>query len=87
MPGLGGLLVDEQKWRVERLEKKVDENSKTINELEIFKASTIEKLKTVFERLKTIEKTNKWVSQSFFYLLIGGVISLLFSLVQWLITG
>jgi len=79
--------MDEKNWRVERLEKIVDEQGSDISDLKIFKASTVEKLKTVFERLNTIEKTSKWVSQSFFYLLIGGVISLIFSLVQWLITG
>lgn len=76
---------DKTKWEVERLKKTSEKHDERISKLEIFQVSTIEKLKTIFERLKDIEKTNKWVSQSFFYLLLGGVISAVTSLIVWLI--
>jgi DNA repair exonuclease SbcCD ATPase subunit len=86
--------MDEKNWRVKRLEeaqKRYEEtqkdHGKRLTDLEKFKYSTVEKLKTIFERLKALEKSNKWVSQSFFYLILSGVIVTVFSLIQWLITG
>lgn len=77
--------MNEENWRVERLEDDNKESKKRLDELEKFQYSTVEKLKTVFERLREIEKSNKWVSQTFFYLLIGGVFSAVSSLIVWLI--
>lgn len=78
--------MDEKDYRIKRLQEDVKENSKKITELEAFKYTTIERLKTLFERIKGIEKSNKWVSQSFFYLILSGVIGAVFSLIGWLIT-
>jgi len=77
--------MDEKNWRVERIEETQKDHGKRITELEKFKYSTIEKLKTIFERLKDLEKSSKWVSQSFFYLILTGIIGSVFALVQWLI--
>lgn len=76
---------DKTKWEVERLKEASAKHDERIGRLEVFQISTVEKLKTIFERLKDIEKTNKWVSQSFFYLLLGGVVSAVMSLIVWLI--
>ena len=78
--------MDEKDYRIKRLQEDVKENSKKITELESFKYTTIERLKTLFERIKDVEKSNKWVSQSFFYLILSGVIGAIFSLIGWLIT-
>lgn len=78
--------MDEQKYRIGQIEKKQERDSERITELERFKYSTIEKLKTIFERLKDLEKSSKWVSQSFFYLILSGAIGAVFSLIGWLIT-
>lgn len=78
--------MDEQKWRVERVEKIQDEHDDRIKDLEKFKYSTIEKLKTIFQRLSDLEKSSKWVSQSFFYLILSGAISSVFFFIQWLVT-
>ena len=78
---------NEDKWRVKRVEETQDKHERRISELESFKYATVEKLKTIFERLKAIEKSNKWVSQSFFYILLSGVVSAVFALINWLITG
>lgn len=79
-------MLDEQKYRIGQIEKKQERDSERITELERFKYSTIEKLKTIFERLKDLEKSSKWVSQSFFYLILSGAIGAVFSLIGWLIT-
>ena len=78
---------NEEKWRVNKLEETQDKHEGRIQELEIFKEGTTEKLKTVFTRLKAIENSNKWVSQSFFYILLSGIVSAVFALINWLITG
>ena len=78
---------NEEKWRVDNLERTQADHNERIRELEGFKTATVEKLKTIFERLKAIENSNKWVSQSFFYILLSGVVSAVFALINWLITG
>ena len=78
---------NEEKWRVNKLEETQEKHASKIQELEIFKEGTTEKLKTVFTRLKEIENSNKWVSQSFFYILLSGIVSAVFALINWLITG
>ena len=78
--------MDEKNWRVENLEKTQAQHQKDIDDLKQFKYSSIEKFKTIFKRLSDLEKSSKWVSQSFFYLIFGGAISAVFALIQWLIT-
>ena len=78
---------NEEKWRVDNLERTQANHDDRIRELEGFKTATVEKLRTIFERLKAIENSNKWVSQSFFYILLSGVVSAVFALINWLITG
>ena len=78
---------NEEKWRVDNLERTQADHNERIRELEGFKTATVEKLKTIFERLKAIENSNKWVSQSFFYILLSGIVSAVFALINWLITG
>lgn len=77
---------DERNYRVRQLEKTKEKHENRISELERFQSSTVEKLRTIFERLKNLEKSNKWVSQSFFYLILSGAIGAVFSLIGWLIT-
>lgn len=79
--------MDEKNWRVKKLEESHDKLDKRTDELEKFKYSTVEKLTTIFKRLETLENSNKWVSQSFFYLILSGVIGVVFFLIQWLVTG
>lgn len=86
--------MEQENWRVKRLEEeqkkqgeRMDKQDNRIDSLEKFQYATIEKLKTIFERLKEIEKTNKWVSQSFFYLILSGAIGVGFFFFQWLITS
>lgn len=79
---IGGWIVDEKtKWEVDQLKEAVKKHDTRIKDVEDFKISTIEKLKTIFERLKEIEKSNKWVSQSFFYILFSGVLAAVLSFV------
>lgn len=78
---------DVKNWRLEHLMETVREQSRQIAELQQFRYSTVEKLKAIYERLKNIEKSNKWVNQSFIYLLAGGIITVVSSLVIFLIKG
>ncbi len=79
--------MDEKNWRVKKLEESYEKLDKRTDELEKFKYTTVERLTTIFKRLETLESSNKWVSQSFFYLILSGVIGAVFFLFQWLITG
>ena len=78
--------MDEKNYRVTQIEEKQKNHDSRLTELEKFKYTTVEQLKTIFNRLKDLEKSNKWVSQSFFYLILTGVISAVFSAIGWLIT-
>lgn len=78
---------NEEKWRVNNLEQTARDHEKRIRESEKFRESTVQQLKTIFERLKAIENSNKWVSQSFFYILLSGMVGAVFALINWLITG
>lgn len=81
--------MDEQKWETKRLEKveefceKLDERMDKHDE---FKTSTIEKLTTVFKRLQDLEATNQWVSRTFFYLIFGGAVTAVGSVIVWFVT-
>lgn len=78
--------MDEKtKWEVDRLKEDTAKHDRHLKDLEKFKTTTIEQMKTVFERIKDLESTNKWMSQSFFYLLGGGVVSAVGALIVWLI--
>lgn len=78
--------MDERtKWEVDNLKKEMDSNKKEIKSLNDFKTKTIEQLKTLFNAVDEIKKSNKWMSQSFIYLLAGGIISAVTSLLVWLI--
>lgn len=86
--------MDENKWRYEQLKEKnanqdqrIEKAEERLDRLDKFMYKTIEQLKTIFNRLKDIEKTNKWVSQSFFYLILSGTIGAVFFFFQWLITS
>lgn len=56
-----------------------------IEKLEIFKATTIEQLKTLFKSVEAINNRNKWKVQSITYLLAGAVISSIFTLINWMV--
>lgn len=78
--------MDERtKWEVDKLKKEVNENSDDIKSLNDFKTKTVEQLKTLFNTVDEIKKSNRWMSQSFIYLLAGGIISGITSLLVWLI--
>lgn len=77
--------MDENKYRFNQIEKTQESHSERLRELEKFKYSTIEQLKTVFNRLKDLEQSSKWVSQSFFYLILSGVIGAVFSAIGWFV--
>lgn len=78
--------MDERtKWEVDNLKKEVDDNKKEIKSLNDFKTKTVEQLKTLFNTVDEIKKSNRWMSQSFIYLLAGGIISGITSLLVWLI--
>lgn len=80
-------MENEEKWRVNKLEETQSDHDERIRDLEGFREATVQQLKTIFERLRAIENSNKWVSQSFFYILLSGVVSAVFALINWLITG
>ncbi len=75
--------MDENKYRINQIEKTQENHAGRLRELEKFKYSTIEQLKTIFNRLKDLEQSSKWVSQSFFYLILSGVIGAVFSAIGW----
>jgi len=79
-------MLDEHKYKIDQIKEEQDKHSEQIRDLEEFKYRTTERLKTIFERLKDLEKSSKWVSQSFFYLILSGAIGAVFSLIGWLIT-
>ncbi|WP_077325802.1 hemolysin XhlA family protein [Virgibacillus siamensis] len=77
---------EREKWRIKRLEDDNERMKNELDDLQRFKESTVEKLKTVYERIQDLESTNQWISRSFFYVIFGGVISAFGSLIVWLIT-
>ncbi len=78
--------MDEKtKWEVDKLKEEVEKNQEEISKLNEFKTKTIEQLKTLFNTVDEIKKGNRWMSQSFIYLLAGGIISGITSLLIWLI--
>lgn len=79
--------MTERDWRIEHLMESDRETKRRLSELERFQYATVEKLKAIYERLKNIEKSNKWVNQSFIYLLSGGIVTAIGSLIVWLIKG
>lgn len=78
--------MDDKNFRINHIEERQKDHSKRISDLEKFKYSTVEQLKTIFNRLKDLEQSSKWVSQSFFYLILSGVIGAVFSAIGWFIT-
>lgn len=78
--------MDEKtKWEVDQLKRDVKGNKEEIESLREFRTKTIEQLKTLFNTVDEIKKGNRWMSQSFIYLLAGGIISGITSLLIWLI--
>lgn len=78
--------MDEKtKWEVDQIKKEVKEAKSEIKKLIEFKTKTVEQLKTLFNTVDEIKKSNRWMSQSFIYLLAGGIISGITSLLIWLI--
>lgn len=81
-----GVIMDEKtQWEVDRLKNEVNENKKEIKKLWDFKTKTVEQLKTLFNTVDEIKQSNKWMSQSFFYILTGGIVSAIISIITWLI--
>lgn len=78
--------MNEENWRIKQLEDSWADAKMRLMELERFKYTTVEQLKTLFEEVRELKRSNKWISQTFFYLLIGGVISAVSSLIVWLMT-
>lgn len=83
-------MEEKNKWAIQRLDEKTAENKRRredhevrIRELESFKTETIERLKTVFNRLKDIEQSNQWVSKTFFTLIFGGVVTAVGTFLNW----
>lgn len=69
----------------EKNQRKIEKMEERLQSLELFKVRTIEQLKTLFNTVDEIKKSNRWMSQSFIYLLAGGIISGITSLLIWLI--
>lgn len=78
--------MDEKtKWKFDEMRKDVNKNTGEIEKLNIFKASTIEQLKTLFESIKEIKEGNRAMSKLFITMIGGGMITVLTSLFIWLV--
>lgn len=77
---------DKNKWEIDRLTETKKDHEKRIGELEHFKTQTIERLKTLFNKIKNIESTNKFVSKTAFTLIAGGIITAIGALLNWILT-
>jgi len=81
---------ERNEWEIERLHKrletqdeKIEKQDEEISDLIIFRTETIERLRTLFNRIQNIEKSNKWVSQTFYTLILSGLISMILAFVNW----
>lgn len=84
-------MQDKNEWEINKLKEKIDDQRKEIRdinrdlkEFRDFKVETVERLKTIFNRLKDIEASNKWVSKTFFTLIAGGMVTAVGSLISYL---
>lgn len=86
-------MSEENKWQIERLKEKEseirrqkEEHEARIRELELFRTETIERLKTLFGKIKDIESTNKFVSKTAVTVISGGMVTAVISLLNWIVS-
>ena len=63
-------------YRLGQVERKIKGLEDEVDELKEFKTATIEKLTTVFEKIKDLNDSNQWLKRSIFTLIGGGVLTI-----------
>lgn len=63
-------------YRLGQVESKIKGLEDEVDELKEFKTATIEKLTTVFEKIKDLNDSNQWLKRSIFTLIGGGVLTI-----------
>lgn len=72
-------------YRLGQVESKVQGLENEVDELKEFKTATIEKLTTVFEKIKDLNDSNQWLKRSIFTLIGGGVLTIVSTILVRLI--
>lgn len=85
---------DRHKWELERLTEKFEdekklrvEMEKEVKDIQSFRTKTIEQIKTLFNEVKSIKKSNQWVSKTAFTLILGGIVTAVGAFIKWAFTG
>ncbi len=86
------IVSDRLEWEVEHLKKesknhgrRLDGHDKDLSELKSFKDSTVEKLISIFKSIEDLHDENRWTRRTLITTLIGGIVTVLGSIIIWLI--
>ncbi|MGX7596279.1 hemolysin XhlA family protein [Planococcus plakortidis] len=71
--------------RLGQVEQNYKELEERVDELEDFKTATIEKLKTLFEKIKDLNDSNQWLKRTLFTMIGGGVVTIITTILLKLI--
>lgn len=71
--------------RLGQVEQNYKELEERVDELEDFKTATIEKLKTLFEKIKDLNDSNQWLKRTLFTMIGGGVMTIITTILVKLI--
>lgn len=85
---------EQNKWEIKQLKEKAEDEKqlrvameKEIKEIQSFRTKTIEQLKTLFNEVKSMKKSNQWVSKTAFTLIFGGIVTAVGAFIKWMFTG
>lgn len=87
-------MPEKAQWEIEHLKKKADQHEIRLNKqdekisvLQSFKYSTVEKLITIFNSIDEMKEDSRWMRKTFITTLVGGIVTVIGSLLVWLITS
>jgi len=87
-------MSDKMKWDIEQIKKdneaqdrRLDEHDKQLSSFQSFKDSTVEKLITIFNSIDEMKAESKWMKKTFTTTLLGAIVTVITSILVWLITS
>jgi uncharacterized coiled-coil DUF342 family protein len=83
---------DKTQWELNRLnertdkhEKRLDQHDEKLSSFQSFKDSTVEKLITIFKSIDEMKAESKWMKKTFTNTLLGAIVTVVTSIIIWLI--
>lgn len=76
-------MPENTQWRLSKVEEQTKQNTEDIRDLVRFKERTLERLKTIFEKLKELQEGDRWIKRMFITALTGSILSVLGALLVW----